>query len=439
MMKTEQRKNLLQTLGPGILFASTAIGVSHLVQSTRAGAEFGFGLVWAIVLANLFKYPFFEFGSRYANATGESLIDGYRKVGQWMLVLYFLMVIASMFFVTAAVGVVTAGFMDNLFGIGNLKWVTVVLFISSLAILIIGKYKWLDSMIKVVGAVLLTSTLIAFVLTLCRGAESQGALISTVDLTDAGTFMFVIALMGWMPTAVDLSTWNSLWTLERIRQTGYHPTLRQTLADFNFGYLVSAFLSICFVTLGAFLIYGTQRPLSASSANFANDVVALFTESIGNWSYFLIATAAFSIMFGTCIAVFDGYARALERSITLLAPSLLKSTGVEKDKVVYITCLILIGLGSYLLIHHYLFLSVFLPFVKPNSSGFIGLVDIATTISFVIAPIIAIVNFRLVTWKHYPKHAAPPLWLRILAVLGIIFLTGFSIVYVLFKLGNGAS
>ena len=32
----------LKSLGPGLLFAGAAIGVSHLVQSTRAGADFGF-------------------------------------------------------------------------------------------------------------------------------------------------------------------------------------------------------------------------------------------------------------------------------------------------------------------------------------------------------------------------------------------------------------
>ena len=58
---------LKKTLGPGILFASTAIGVSHLVQSTRAGAKYGFGLLIFIIIANLFKYPFFEFASRYSN------------------------------------------------------------------------------------------------------------------------------------------------------------------------------------------------------------------------------------------------------------------------------------------------------------------------------------------------------------------------------------
>lgn len=35
----------LSKLGPGLLFAGAAIGVSHLVQSTRAGADFGWGLI----------------------------------------------------------------------------------------------------------------------------------------------------------------------------------------------------------------------------------------------------------------------------------------------------------------------------------------------------------------------------------------------------------
>ena len=64
----------LSKLGPGILFASTAIGVSHLVQSTRAGADYGLTLIAAILLANLFKFPFFDAGSRYARVTGTTLI-----------------------------------------------------------------------------------------------------------------------------------------------------------------------------------------------------------------------------------------------------------------------------------------------------------------------------------------------------------------------------
>ncbi len=38
-------RNLINSLGPGLLWAGAAIGVSHLVQSTRAGAIYGFQLI----------------------------------------------------------------------------------------------------------------------------------------------------------------------------------------------------------------------------------------------------------------------------------------------------------------------------------------------------------------------------------------------------------
>ena len=70
----------IKKLGPGLLFAGTAIGVSHLVQSTKAGAEFGFGLIWALLIAILLKYPFFKFAPKYSIATNESVLYGYKKL-----------------------------------------------------------------------------------------------------------------------------------------------------------------------------------------------------------------------------------------------------------------------------------------------------------------------------------------------------------------------
>ena len=143
-------QSLKNTLGPGILFASTAIGVSHLVQSTKAGAMFGFGLLWAVVAANILKYPFFEFGSRYANATGTSIIEGYQKLSKWALWTYFIITISSMFFVCAAVGKVTTGFMENLFHLDKIglssRASNILVFVICGGILIIGKFKILDKL-----------------------------------------------------------------------------------------------------------------------------------------------------------------------------------------------------------------------------------------------------------------------------------------------------
>ena len=52
-------KSRLGALGPGILMATAAIGGSHLVASTQAGALFGWQLFWLILAVNVLKYPFF--------------------------------------------------------------------------------------------------------------------------------------------------------------------------------------------------------------------------------------------------------------------------------------------------------------------------------------------------------------------------------------------
>jgi len=75
MMKSDKIKGLLSTLGPGILFAGAAIGGSHLVQSTRAGANYGFTLMGLVALTLVLKYPFFQYSHRYAACTGKSLVD----------------------------------------------------------------------------------------------------------------------------------------------------------------------------------------------------------------------------------------------------------------------------------------------------------------------------------------------------------------------------
>ena len=347
----ERIDHLLKTLGPGVLFASTAIGVSHLVQSTRAGADFGFALIAFVLLALLFKYPFFEYGSRYANVTGTSIIDGYKRLGKNALVLYLLITIGSMFFVTAAVGFVTAGFLENLFHIEFLGiWTVVILFVICGGILSVGKYRALDGLIKIIASVLVITTVIAFFLALINGpVEKVEGFVPKQIWNQAGIF-FLIALMGWMPTAVDLSSWNSLWTLERIKQTKFKPKLKETLLEFRLAYLITAVLALLFITLGSFVFFGSGETLPNNNSLFAHKVVTLYTETIGDWSYIIIASSAFSVMFGTIIAVFDGYSRSLGRTFELLFE---KNDSIQKSfyhKKKYILFILIIATGSFIVI-----------------------------------------------------------------------------------------
>ena len=410
-----------KTVGPGILFACTAIGVSHLVQSTRAGADFGLMMIGFVILANLLKYPFFEYGSRYANSTQTSIIDGYGQLGKPALWMYFLLTILSMFFVTGAVGFVTAGFFENLFGIDFLgEWTVLILFTVCVGILIIGKYNILDSLIKVIAIVLLFSTVTAFLFAIYNGPTEHIAGFEPKQLSNISGIFFLLALMGWMPTAVDLSSWNSLWTLERIKQTNYKPQLKETLFEFRLGYLMTSVLAIMFVILGTFIFYGSGEELPNNNSDFAHKVVTLYTETIGDWSYIIIAASAFSVMFGTIIAVFDGYSRSLQRTIELIFTR-------KEDRIcakfctLYTVFLIMIASGSFLAIFQF-------------GNNLKELVDFATVLSFVIAPIIAIFNFKLVTGKFLDKRHQPSDLLKILSYVGIIFLSGFAIFFLTIKI-----
>lgn len=407
-----------KTAGPGILFASTAIGVSHLVQSTRAGADYGLLLIGFVILVTLLKYPFFEYGSRYANVTQTSIIDGYKKIGKPALWLYFLLTIASMFFVTGAVGFVTAGFFENLFGIDFLgEWTIIILFAICVTILAVGKYNALDSLIKIVAIVLLVSTTSAFLLTLWNGPIEPVSGFVPQDLWTASGIFFLLALMGWMPTAVDLSSWNSLWTLERMKQTNYRPKLKETLFEFRLAYAITAILAVMFVTLGAFIFYGSGEELPNNNALFAHEIVTLYTQTIGDWSYVIISASAFTVMFGTIIAVFDGYSRSLHRTMELLF-SKKEELIQNKYRSIYIVILVILAVGSLIIVLQF-------------GDNLRSLVDFATVLSFVIAPVIAIFNYKLVQGKYLDKRWQPSGFLKGLSIAGIVFLIGFAAVFIL--------
>ena len=57
------------------------------------------------------------------------------------------------------------------------------------------------------------------------------------------------------------------------------------------------------------------------------------------------------------------------------------------------------------------------------------LIQIATVLSFITAPIYAFLNYRLVISKQMPKEHQPNKKLRITSVIGIVFLSGFTLFY----------
>ncbi|PKQ43937.1 Nramp family divalent metal transporter [Confluentibacter flavum] len=395
-----------KNLGPGLLFAGAAIGVSHLVQSTRAGADFGLGLLWALLLVNVCKYPFFQFGPRYATATNESLLDGYKKLGTWVLISYYIITFATMFTIQTAVTIVTAGLASSLFGrfISVEIW-TIVILVICFCLLIFGKYKLLDRLMKIIVITLTISTIIAVIMAYLN---SSGELTLTQILPkNTVDIAFLIAFMGWMPAPLDVSVWQSLWCIEKNNDTKKY-TPKSALFDFNVGYISTIFIGVGFVLLGAYVMFHSGETFSDSAGQFANQLINMYTINLGSWAYVIIGIAAFTTMFSTTLTTLDASPRAMARTTELLfkKPSFFN----------YTFWIILLSIGTIVI---FLFLA----------SGMGLLIKIATILSFITAPFFAIINYVLISSKHTPKEWHPSVKLHILSWLGILFLIGFSMWY----------
>ena len=398
------KKKFLKSIGPGLLFAGAAIGVSHLVQSTRAGADFGFGLLWAILIAALFKYPFFQFGPRYAAATGETLLDGYRRLGKGVLAISYSISFITMFIIQAAVTIVTAGLAVNLFGFFDMVTWSLLITILSISVLLIGKYKLLDNLMKYVILILTLSTLIAVIVAITK--NDQALTFTQVFPKETVEIYFLIAFLGWMPAPLDISIWQSIWSLEKEKTTLKKTTTKQAIFDFNIGYVGTIFLAICFIILGALVMYGTGQNFSNKGSVFAGQLIELYTKNLGDFAYIFIAIAAFTTMFSTTITTLD----ASPRTMTI-ANDLLFS---KKIRLKYYFWIILLGIGTYVILKYFI-----------DDMGL--MVKIATILSFLTAPFYAILNFILITGRHTPKEHQPSIYLKVLSIVGIIFLIAFSL------------
>ncbi|HFC3446542.1 TPA: NRAMP family divalent metal transporter [Neisseria gonorrhoeae] len=401
-------KSKINALGPGIMMASAAVGGSHLIASTQAGALYGWQLALIIILTNLFKYPFFRFSAHYTLDTGKSLIEGYAEKSCVYLWVFLILCIASATINAGAVAIVTAAIVKMaipslMFDAGT---VAALIMASCLIILVSGRYRALDRVSKIIIVTLSIATLVAAGIAMSRGMQMQPDFIEPTPWTLAG-LGFLIALMGWMPAPIEISAINSLWVTEkqRIRPSGY----RDGIFDFNVGYIASAVLALVFLALGAFVQYGNGEAVQMAGGKYIGQLINMYAVTIGGWSRPLVAFIAFACMYGTTITVVDGYARAIAEPVRLLR-------GRDKTGNAELFAWNIWVAGSGLAVIFWF------------DGVMANLLKFAMIAAFVSAPVFAWLNYRLVKGDKRHRLTAG---MNFLAIVGLLYLAGFAVLFLL--------
>ena len=399
--------------GPGLLFTGAAIGTSHLVQSTRAGAMFGAALIGVIVLANLLKYPAFRFGMDFAHARRQSLLTGYRELGLWALALFLVTVIPLVPIVWAALAAATAGIIGAVFGpFLSVPMLATLVLLAASALLLLGGYRLLDRVNAVMLAFLVISTLITTAMVLPR--VEWGTLADFTWTQESMALLFIVALAGFMPNPMDVSVIVSVWKVEadHTLPPEAHPTMNEARASFRLPYIMTAFMAVCFCIMGAGVMHAQDIAPVSDAPGFASQLVNLYREALGEGAAILAAIAALSVMLTTVIAAVDGYCRTLPVAIAVWQGREDEST----TKRAYLwSCVVLVGLAVVALFTLMSEFTVFLDFV--------------TSATFVIAPLLALLNLLVVTRCDLPEDARPSTAMKAICVTAILVMGALAVMY----------
>lgn len=239
-------RSKIKAMGPGILMASAAVGGSHIVSSTQAGGSYGWALLGLVILANLFKYPFFRFGAEYTADTGKTLVEGYAEKGKFYLWVFFILNVFSALVNTAGVSILCSAIIASAFpmlGLSITTW-SIILVAIIWGMLLFGGYKLLDGMAKWIMSALTIATVAAVIIAAIKHPEYSADFVEKTPWQLAA-LPFIVSLLGWMPAPIEISAINSLWSAEKKKTVDFNTD--DALFDFNVGYIGTAILGLIII------------------------------------------------------------------------------------------------------------------------------------------------------------------------------------------------
>lgn len=348
--------SLMQKFGPGLVLMMTGIGTSHLVTAPVAGGRFEYALLWCLPVAYITKYYGFEMAFRFTHATGRSLLDAYATA--WMKLPVWYVLIATV--IQAAVGqagrlIAAAAVLFYIcrvsFGI-DLPWLTdaqelgfyaFLAALSSVLIILKGKYSAVENVTKVAAGVLIVSTVAVYFQ--APAPLSSVGYFFQFDIP-AGSWLLVASFLGLLPTGIDVSLQASEWGkakkagMGRIREIleaeGLAPrfdsfaSTRQDLTvdtnrlpahareycrrwfkiglwDFRAGHVISFLIACMFLLLAAVWMY----PSDVAGNAVMGEIARIFTDSVGPGMMIVFLVGAFAATYSTAFNYFDGWPRVV--------------------------------------------------------------------------------------------------------------------------------
>lgn len=162
---------MFKKLGPGVLVAAAFIGPGTVTACTLAGVNFGYSLLWAMLLSIIATYVLQEMSARLGIITQKGLADVIKQelsnplIRNSVITLIFsAIIIGNASYEAGNIGGATLG-MEALFGLSYNNLYPVILGLAAFSLLFFGNYKSLEKVFIFLVLIMSLSFVMTAVLT----------------------------------------------------------------------------------------------------------------------------------------------------------------------------------------------------------------------------------------------------------------------------------
>jgi Mn2+/Fe2+ NRAMP family transporter len=430
-------KERIKWLGPGFLWMVSAAGSGELLFSPRVGALYGYTLLWALIMAVLFKWFINREIGRYTVCTGATVIDGFAKLpGPKNWALYFILI--PQLFVAVATIAGLAGSAGTALIValpGDVRLWTIGSILISTALVIWGHFKAVE-LVATILAVLLSLAAIAAAVTVFPdlSAIAEGLLPRIPQNIEYGE---ILPWLGFMLSGAAGMIWYSYWiqkkgygaadkekaTGSQLTEITYSPEdkkrLRGWIGQMTLDNNVAVFGTLIITT--AFLILGTELLKPKGLVPEENKVAEVLGQLLGQiWGpigFWFMILGVFIGFWDTVLSDQDGFGRMFAGGSRLLLKPLKLSSKWNNEA--FLKKFFVIVVVTILPIVLYLWIG------EP-----VQLLQIAGVIEAAHIPVlVALILF--LNHKKLPTELRPSIFTTIFTAIAGLFFAVFAVIYLL--------
>ncbi|MCM3711926.1 Nramp family divalent metal transporter [Sporosarcina luteola] len=296
-IQVAERKSLLdriKVIGPGAIITASFIGPGTVTTATRAGASYGYAILWAVVFSIIATIVLQEMTARLGIITRKGLGEAVREQFSNPILKY-----GSMWLIMIAISVGCAAYMagdllGTSLGISTLTGISPNVLGPIVGIIILfiglsGSYKLIERvMVSLIAIMSLTFITTMFVAKPNLGELFQGAFLPTIP---SGSIIMIIALIGTTVVPYNLFLHSSMVQERWNKPTDLREARIDTIVSISIGGLITAAVLI---TAGA-MIQGVEV---SSAADLSLQLEPIF----GQWAKAFMSLGLFAAGFSSALA-----------------------------------------------------------------------------------------------------------------------------------------